>query len=86
MNEVAWSWESSFSYRSTSSTQDQRQSQTSRLVKMSALAKSLQDAKVLVADHSKSLPDGAAEHEDYVTWGHKFLKRLVSVFTVVARY
>jgi hypothetical protein len=51
----------------------------SRLVKMSTLVKSLQDAKVSVADHAKSMPEGAAEHEDYATWGREFAKRLVSV-------
>jgi hypothetical protein len=50
---------------------------------MSTLIKSLGEAKVKVVDHGKSLPDGAAEHEDYEVWGHKFMKRLVSIFAVV---
>jgi hypothetical protein len=52
---------------------------------MFALAKSLGNVKIKVTDHGKSLPEGAAEHEDYEVWGRKFMKRLVSIFAVVVR-
>jgi hypothetical protein len=50
-----------------------------KIHQMSALAKSLGDAKVSVMNHSKLLPEGAAEHEDYAHWGREFAKRLVNV-------
>jgi hypothetical protein len=46
---------------------------------MSVLVKSLQDMKVSVTDHAKSMLEGAAEDSDYEHWGREFLKRLVSV-------
>ena len=34
--------------------------------------------KAKLADYMLSLPDGAAEYEDYEVWGQGFAKRVVS--------